>query len=267
MNIAITTSSSRNNYALVLINMLKARQCKPVCVISTERTKYRALRYQIKLMGIGGVARHFLHRLHGSDSEGRNYLREYALKNNIQEWNLPLQKLCNREGIEYFKVDSINSGEAVDLVKEKNIDVLLNAGAGIFRAPVIRAAKMGILNAHMGFLPTFRGMNVLEWSLFYDQRIGVTLHFIDEGIDTGDILLFKEIPREKGDTIATLRAKSEAVNAEIMLEGIEALKSGSISGVRQKPEDGKQYFVMHDRMKELVEAKLKRLDYRQSGYA
>jgi len=226
-------------------------------VISTERTKYRALIYQIESMGIAGVTKHILRRSDISGSVEKDYLREYALSNNIEEWNLPLHKVCRMEGMNYLRAHSINSKEVVDFVKEREIDLILNAGAGIFRNPIISSAKIGILNAHMGFLPSFRGMNVMEWSLFYDHKIGVTLHFIDGGIDTGDILLFKEIPIGKRDTIANLRAKSEAVNVDVMIEGIELLKHGNISRIRQKPEDGKQYFVMHNRLKEIVEAKLK----------
>ncbi len=72
---------------------------------------------------------------------------------------------------------------------------------------MINSSRVGILNAHMGFLPTFRAMNVLEWSLHFNYKIGITIHFIDQGIDTGDILIFKEILIEKRDTIEKLRGK------------------------------------------------------------
>ncbi len=259
MNIGITSSSNLNPYAFTLINMLKAQSHKPICIICTGRSKYNSLKNLIRLLRYIAVARKILqqHKIH--QSEIRNYLREYAISNNIVDWNLPISEISKKEGIEYIKVRNINSKTAVDCIKERNIDVLINAGGGIFKIPIINASRMGILNAHMGFIPSFRGMNVMEWSLFYDHKIGVTLHFIERGIDTGDILLFKEISIEKEDTIATLRAKSVVINAELMLKCIGLLRHGGINRIKQVPGDGKQYFVMHHRLKEIVETKLKKI--------
>jgi methionyl-tRNA formyltransferase len=109
----------------------------------------------------------------------------------------------------------------------------------------------------MGLLPYFRGMNVLEWSIFYNRKIGVTVHFIDRGIDTGDILMFKEIPVESGDTIEDLRDKSGIINLELINSVILRLSRGTLQRIRQLSEEGKQFFVMHPRLKTLVENKLK----------
>lgn len=259
MNIGITSSSNLNPYAFTLINMLKAQSHKPICIICTGRSKYNTLKDFLKLPGDTTLARKILQRHRKSQSKIRNYLREYALSNNIVDWNLPLSEISKKEGIEYIKVRNINSKTAVDCIKKRNIDVLLNAGGGIFKTSIINAPRIGILNAHMGFLPSFRGMNVMEWSLFYDHKIGVTLHFIERGIDTGDILLFKQIPIEKGDTIAALRAKSQVINVEFMLKCIGLLRHGDINRINQVSGDGKQYFLMHHRLKEIVESKLKKL--------
>ena len=99
-------------------------------------------------------------------------------------------------------------------------------------------------------------MNVMEWGLFYGTQIGVTLHFIARGIDTGDILIFKEIEVEKGDHISDLRAKSIAINVELIVEGIQRLNAGNLQRIKQLPEEGKQYFVMHPRLKNIVEKRL-----------
>ncbi|RZK04230.1 MAG: hypothetical protein EOO46_17040, partial [Flavobacterium sp.] len=121
---------------------------------------------------------------------------------------------------------------------------------------IIDACNVGILNAHMGSLPAFRGVNVLEWSLFYEKPIGVTLHFIEKGIDTGDILLFKEITKEPGDKIVDLREKSSIINVELILEAVNNLCHGNQKRIKQYPEEGKQYFVMHPRLKLVLEKKL-----------
>ena len=73
-----------------------------------------------------------------------------------------------------------------------------------------------------GIAAKYRGMNVLEWSILNNDPIGVTLHYIDEGIDTGDIIKFKEIKATKNDSIKTLE-KSNLINVELITEYIDNL--------------------------------------------
>lgn len=259
MNIVISSSSIHNPYASVLIYKLIQYSDKPKCIINAEKSKIIKLKNQLRKKGsqttIKKIFQHYkIARCANRNS--RNYLKEYALLNSIPDWNISLSKISKKEEIEYLKIDNINSKEAVDYIKSREVDIVINAGGGIFKKAFVSAPKIGILNAHMGFLPTFRGMNVLEWSLFYGHRIGVTLHFIDRGIDTGDILLFKEIPIEIGESINTLRAKSLVINIELMIQGINLIKNKNETRIKQKIEQGKQYFVMHKRLKNLVDKSL-----------
>jgi len=257
MNICITSSSNYDKYTSILIYMLNERLNKPTLIICFERQKYKVIMHRIKMLRLIRIVKKIFLFLKNSQSNKRDFLKEYALSNNIIGWNLSLSKICKREGIEYKKVHNINSKNAIKYINEKNIDLLLNAGGAIFKTPIINVIKMGILNAHMGFLPKFRGINVLEWSLFYNHKIGVTLHFIERGIDLGDILLFREIIIDKEDTITTLRAKSQAIDVDLMIECIELLRYKDIDRIKQLEKDGKQYFAMHPRLKEYVEMKLK----------
>ena len=262
MNIGITSSSNINPYASTLISKLMLQGDKPTCVIHAEKPKTAILVSYARKPNYISTVRKILqqHKMVQSlNKDSRYYLREYAASNNIADWDMPISDISNKKGINYVKVDNINSDNAVDYIRNRDIDILINAGGGIFKTAIIDAVRIGILNAHMAFLPTFRGMNVLEWSLFHGHRIGVTLHFIARGIDTGDILMFREIPIEEGDTVSTLRAKSSVTNVELMTECLELLGRGHISRAKQRPEHGKQYFVMHPRLKEIVERKLKNL--------
>lgn len=259
MNIGITSSSIFNSYASAIIYKLIAQSDKPTCIISAKKSKIVSLKNQIRKKGYRSTIKKILQHykiVQDIDKDSEFYLREYALSNNIADWDVSLSAISRKEGIEYISVANINSKEAVDSVKDKDIDILVNAGGGIFKSAVISAPRIGILNAHMGFLPTFRGMNVLEWSLFYGHKIGVTLHFIERGIDTGDILLFKEIPIEREDSISTLRAKSTVINVELMIQAINLLKYNSATRIKQQLGQAKQYFVMHRRLKTLVDRNL-----------
>jgi methionyl-tRNA formyltransferase len=186
-----------------------------------------------------------------------HYLEKYAQEHHIVNWQMPISDLCQRRQIDCLIVKDINSSEACDFLKKREVDILINGGGGIFREPIIKAVKLGILNKHMALLPDFRGMNVLEWSIFLDKKPGITFHFINQDIDQGDILLFEELPVEKGDTIASLRAKVQPLYIKKMIEIISLLKDDKLSRIKQKAEEGKQYFVMHPRLRAIVEKKLK----------
>ncbi len=119
MNIGITSSSNLSPYAFTLINMLKAQSLKPVCIICTGRSKYNSLRNRIRLSRYITVVGRILQQHKGHQTEIRNYLREYAISNNILDWNLPISEICKKESIEYIKVRNINSKEAVDCINEE----------------------------------------------------------------------------------------------------------------------------------------------------
>lgn len=187
-----------------------------------------------------------------------NFLYDYYISNNLKMWNVSLPKICIKEGIKFYSNESINSEETIKYIQNENLDLLINAGGEIFKHPIIKSLKIGILNPHMGYLPKYRGMNVLEWSLFQNDKTGVTLHFIERQIDLGDIILFKEIPIGKEDTISSLRLRSHVIIVEILIEGIKLLKNGNVQRIKQKKKDGKQYFAMHSRLKEHVNRKIKK---------
>jgi len=259
VNVSIMISSSINPAASVLISELLTQSVKPVSIIRADRSRVATLRGHFRKSGYIATAKKVLghyRMIQSSVMDSRYYLEAYASSHNLTDWDTSLLRVSKRENIELLKVDSVNSKAAVDHIKARKIDVVVNLAWGIFKRSIIAAPRIGILNAHMGYLPAFRGMNVLEWSLFYSHPIGVTLSFIARGIDTGDILLSKEIPIDDADTIETLRAKSVAVNVELFVECIKRLREGHIDRIEQLPEQGKQYFVMHPRLKRVAERRI-----------
>lgn len=82
---------------------------------------------------------------------------------------------------------------------------MIHSGAGILRAPLLALPRLGVLNAHMGVLPRYRGMNVAEWAAWENGPLGATLHWIDPGIDTGRIISTVPVARQGLRDVATLR--------------------------------------------------------------
>ncbi|HEY0365274.1 MAG TPA: formyltransferase family protein [Pyrinomonadaceae bacterium] len=81
---------------------------------------------------------------------------------------------------------------SVDVLRKLRLDVGLHKAGVIYRDVTINAFRLGILNHHIGILPAYRGRSVLEWSILQGHAVGITVFFIDTGIDTGARILMSE---------------------------------------------------------------------------
>jgi hypothetical protein len=135
-------------------------------------------------------------------------------------------------------------------------DLVVLVGADIVPAPVLAVPRLGTINAHYGLLPAYRGMNVTEWSVLQGDPVGVTIHLVDAGVDTGDILLREEIPVAPGETFATLRRKHQDVAARLLVRAALQLRDGTARPLPQAPDQGRQYYRMHAALRRLADARL-----------
>lgn len=255
MKTGIVTSGDPR-FALTLFYYLKLRDFKPNCIILVKRNIFS----KIKGTNFAQVMDIIHERYNSKQTVHRkcshDYLAGFAEQQGIKIPNYSLSQICKNEKVRLIVTNDVNNSKVITYLRYNQIDLLLNTGGGLYKSEVISAVKAGILNAHMGLLPEFRGMNVMEWSLFYGRTIGVTLHFIDKGIDTGDILFFKTIPIETGDTIEDLRNKSGIVNIELFYTAIKCISDNKLLRTKQFKDEGKQYFVMHQRLRSIVENRL-----------
>lgn len=150
----------------------------------------------------------------------------------------------------------LDEPDALSALRALQPDLLVLAGADIVPAAVIDVPRLGTINPHYGLLPAYRGMNVTEWSVFHGDPVGVTVHLVDAGIDTGDILLQEEIPVEPGDTFERLRTKHQEVATRLLVDAAIGLRDGTARRIPQRAEDGRQYYRMHPVLRRVAEARL-----------
>ncbi len=170
-----------------------------------------------------------------------------------------VEQYCRQRGIPAITVVP-NSPEAIEAISRRGVDLLVHlGGGGIVRQPIIEAARLGVLNAHMGVLPPYRGMNVTEWGLWNGDPVGCTVHLIDRGIDTGDILLLYHVDVSAAVSVAQAR---ELVNRAQLTQLSEVLRYALAAGelpprTPQSPEGGLQYFTMHPGLVERLNQRLR----------
>ncbi|MDB2639678.1 formyltransferase family protein [Akkermansiaceae bacterium] len=165
-----------------------------------------------------------------------------------------VSKICKLMNIPFRVVRHINSSEAAETVKHFNPDYSIYSGAGILRSQILQAGRQ-VLNLHSGPLPAVRGMNALEWSLFLGLQPEVTLHYIDEGIDTGRIISSAKIKVEVDDKIGRLRGKAVLSGIDLL---VDSLNEWELRKERENPPSaGKQYYLMSETLKDQLQVWIK----------
>jgi hypothetical protein len=169
------------------------------------------------------------------------------------------EQLCQERRIPVWRVSSVNSPEALRIVASLGVDLAVNLGAGILRKRLLDLPKYGTLNAHMGLLPFYRGMNVAEWAALNKDPVGCTVHYIDPGIDTGPIIATRSVDATRASSIRELRETVDRAQIRLLCEVLEWIfRHQTMPEVRvQTPEEGVQFFRMSDDLRNLLENTLR----------
>lgn len=262
MIFGIICSSKIDLYASMLIAKLCSIGYKPSYVLCQNTKKdWRLLIDYLNEFGFANTIRAIFNRYNVYSEKSTmghvlKVLTEYASQYDLKYWRLPVQKVCQRYSIPYKRVESLNSESTIGFIKAKQTQILLNTGRMLIKVETINAVQKGILNAHSAMLPHYRGYNAFEWNLFLGDPIGVTLHYVNEGIDDGDILVFRKIPFTKAATIDRLIAKIYPVNVDLMAEYLPRILCGDLPVQNNDKNLGKQYYAMHPKIKVLLQRNL-----------
>ena len=168
--------------------------------------------------------------------------------------------MCRRFGWPYTPVATINTEAAVAAAARARPDVAVNAGAGLLRRPILQVPRLGTLGMHMGLLPAYRGMNVAEWAALLHDSVGCSVFWIDEGVDTGDIVATRRVGVHGVRSIDELRARADAVQIALLDEIAAAMLDGRPipPSTRQRLEDGRQFYRMHPDVRRVLDEDLAR---------
>ncbi|HWQ46603.1 MAG TPA: formyltransferase family protein, partial [Longilinea sp.] len=185
-----------------------------------------------------------------SPAAGEESLSALAARSGLP--NSTLADLCRAKDIPCLSVKDHNDPTALALLQAQPPDVIAFTGGGMIRKALLTVSRLGVMNCHAGILPRYRGMDVVEWPALegHPDQTGLTLQFMDEGVDTGKLLLQRRIPLRPGEDFISLRKRLEAAMPDVILEGLRGLRDGVLTPQAQEAGAGHQYYVMHPRMAE-----------------
>jgi len=160
---------------------------------------------------------------------------EIIRQNKLNQNDIPNDKIQ--------KVNSINSKITIELLKSLNPDLIIVNGTRIISKRVLQSVPCKFVNIHAGITPMYRGVHGTYWALVNNDFInsGVTVHFVDEGIDTGQIIAQKQVRITSKDNFSTYPLLQLSVGLELLFESIDSCFKKSTTSVKVEGESKLYY--------------------------
>jgi methionyl-tRNA formyltransferase len=149
----------------------------------------------------------------------------------------PIKQTAEKLGLPIYQPAKIKQNEDLrGRLEALSPDAIIVVGYGrIIPSWMLQLPRFGNINLHASLLPKYRGAAPIQWAIANGEKVtGVTTMRIDEGLDTGDILLQQELAIAEEDSSETLAPKLAAIGAQLMVETLRGLQSGAITG---RPQD------------------------------
>jgi folate-dependent phosphoribosylglycinamide formyltransferase PurN len=255
MRVVVLSSSVYSESACAMAARLAQLGHVPVGALALRTVHAATLLRKIGQWGLRGSAQYARQKLVSRSRELQS-LRNPHLSPVLQHGGEKFRSLRDVAASYHFPVtlcSDQNAPASIRRLKEWSPDLILFAGGNILRKPLLEIPCLGVLNAHLGLLPEVRGMSSPEWSLLTGIAPGVTIHYVDLGIDTGPILQrFEFADAASCKSLEDLRNRLIAFGVEKMADVVTAIAQREIVASPQSKFAGddrrrdNQFFVVHE---------------------
>lgn len=135
--------------------------------------------------------------------------------------------------VTHVEVAIHNSEQVMPHLQGLDLDLIIFGGTRIIRGEILDYPKDGVINSHPGLLPECRGSASPAWSVYHDIPIGSSTHFCDNGIDTGELLMRREVMVKRGMTYEDLCYETLVLAGVLMKEAVLHYEADEWSNIRR----------------------------------
>jgi len=180
---------------------------------------------------------------HNFEKKRDEYEREFLLSDCSQSFP---------DRAEIYRYDSLNSEKAISTLNELSPDVIIIFGTGKLCPSVINSAKIACLNLHGGNPEQYRGLDTHLWAIYHQDfnNLVTTLHYVNDSLDTGEIIFQSHLPLSKESKIYQLRSINTRVCIELSTLALSVLKNQQTLPCRKQVINGRYYSFMPTVIKE-----------------
>ncbi len=147
----------------------------------------------------------------------------------------PVKECALGAGIPVFQPEKVRHPEALERIRDLEPDIIVVAAYGqILPQALLDIPRFGCVNIHGSLLPRYRGAAPIQWAVINGEKVsGITIMKMEAGLDTGDILVQREVPLDEKETAGTLFDKLSELGGEVLLDALEGIEKGEITPVKQ----------------------------------
>lgn len=151
----------------------------------------------------------------------------------------PVKELALKYDIPVYQPKKARDEEFIEVLKNLNPDVIVVVAYGqILPKAILDIPKFGCINVHVSLLPKYRGAAPINWVIINgEKKTGVTTMYMDEGLDTGDMILQEEFNLDDSITAGQLHDKMMEVGANILKETLDLIKKGCAPRIKQNHDE------------------------------
>ena len=147
----------------------------------------------------------------------------------------PVKELALKNGLTVYQPVKMKDGTALEMLRQADPELVIVVAYGkILPKEILELPKYGCINIHASLLPKLRGAAPIQWSVINGfEKTGVTSMQMDEGLDTGDMLIKKETAIGENETAGELHDRLSLLGAQVLAETLCALEKGELKPVKQ----------------------------------
>ena len=150
----------------------------------------------------------------------------------------PVKQLAEQHGIPVYQPRTLRDGSSDEIIRELAPEIIVVVAYGCIIPPqLLHVAPFGCINLHVSLLPKYRGSAPIQWAVLNgDAQTGVSIMQLDEGLDTGDVLMVEPVPIDPEETSGQLFDRVSAIGAKTLVTALEKLKAGQLKPEPQQQE-------------------------------
>lgn len=166
----------------------------------------------------------------------------------------PVKEAALAHGIEVYQPKRVREPECVEYLRKQEADIIVVVAFGqILSKEILEMPAFGCINVHASLLPKYRGAAPIQWAVIHGEKVtGVTTMRMDEGIDTGDMILRKEVVLREDETGGSLFERLAKEGADLCVKTLEMIEQGTAVYTPQNHEEATYTTMMKKKLGEIV---------------